>query len=89
MRVSWAAVIIALCLFTWQRNTVWATEVDLWEDVVKKSPNLIRSYIYLGWAYNREDRYRETFELFQRVAEKGLEDVDIYNNSGKAAFQLG
>ncbi|MDF1577150.1 MAG: tetratricopeptide repeat protein [Desulfurivibrionaceae bacterium] len=89
LRASWAAVIIALCLFTWQRNTVWATEVDLWEDVVKKSPNLIRSYIYLAWAYNREDRYRETFELFQRAAEKGLEDVDIYNNSGKAAFQLG
>lgn len=89
LRLSWAAVIIVLCLFTWQRNVVWSSEINLWRDVVTKSPELPRAYSYLGRAYNIEERYQESFDFFQQAPPGNVYDANFYNNWGKAAFQLG
>jgi tetratricopeptide (TPR) repeat protein len=89
MRLSWAAVIIVLCLFTWQRNVVWGSEISLWRDVIAKSPNLPRVYQNLGRAYNIDERYQEAFDLFQQADNQEFDEVNIYNSWGKAAFQLG
>lgn len=85
----WSAVIIVLCLFTWQRNAVWASEISLWQDIVEKSPGLPRAYSYLGRAYNMEGRYQEAFDLFEQAPKQEFNDVNVYNNWGKAAFQIG
>lgn len=89
LSLSWTAVIIVLCLFTWQRNVVWGSEINLWRDVVTKSPNLPRAYSYLGRAYNIEERYQESFDFFQQAPPENDYDANFYNNWGKAAFQLG
>jgi hypothetical protein len=89
VRPAWAAVIVILCFFTWQRNLVWTTEISLWRDVVRKSPNLARGYSYLGRAYNIQERYQESFALFEQAAGQEFDDVNVFNNWGKAAFQLG
>jgi tetratricopeptide (TPR) repeat protein len=38
------AVVISLSIATYERNKVWRTEVSLWEDVVRKSPNKSRPH---------------------------------------------
>lgn len=89
LRGVWTAGIIVLSLFTWQRNLVWGSEISLWRDVLAKSPHLPRVYLYLGRAYNLEERYQEAFDVFQQAAEQDFNEVNIYNNWGLAAFQLG
>ena len=49
-----ALVIIILSGATFARNTVWQSQVSLWEDVVKKSPMKARTYNGLGLAYEGE-----------------------------------
>jgi protein O-mannosyl-transferase len=36
---------------TYARNTLWKTEISLWQDVVEKSPNKARPHNNLGFAY--------------------------------------
>jgi hypothetical protein len=33
------AATVILALFTWQRNSVWKSEISLWTDVLNKAPN--------------------------------------------------
>lgn len=51
LRVLVVVLIVACALGTWQRNKVWASEKSLWEDVVEKSPGLVRGYINLSHVY--------------------------------------
>ncbi|MBU0484577.1 MAG: hypothetical protein KKB30_08705 [Proteobacteria bacterium] len=88
-RLFLAVLIVLLGLGTWQRNKAWASEISLWSDVVKKSPNLSRGYDYLGRAYNIAERYQDAFDVYQDAARRGIDEVGIYNNWGKAAFNLG
>ncbi len=52
------AAIIGLCMvalvfsiWTWQRNTIWQSPIDLWTDNVHKSPNDPRPHGSLGMAH--------------------------------------
>jgi len=44
-------VVLALCIATFQRNKVWASELSLWLDAVEKSPRKCTCHINLGLAY--------------------------------------
>lgn len=53
-RFMWLSIIfLALILgcFTIKRNNLYRSEIALWEDVIKKSPNKARGYNNLGYAY--------------------------------------
>jgi len=43
-------IVATLSYLTYQRNAVWETEVTLWSDVMKKSPQKTRTYTHLGFA---------------------------------------
>jgi hypothetical protein len=45
-------IVIFLFLGTYQRNLVWNSEVELWKDCVKKSPEKERTHHNLGFAYH-------------------------------------
>lgn len=45
-----AGIVIMLLSATYARNTVWNTEVSLWEDTALKSPNKSRPYNNAGFA---------------------------------------
>ncbi|MBI4691015.1 MAG: tetratricopeptide repeat protein [Nitrospirae bacterium] len=47
-----ATAVIILSIATYQRNTVWQTEVSLWEDTVSKSPKKAQANFALGNAYH-------------------------------------
>ena len=40
--------VVVLCAWTYQRNRVWQSDLTLWNDVVKKSPNKVRPHLNLG-----------------------------------------
>lgn len=60
-RLHWGAMLrpvgVALCLvlttLTLSRNQVWATEVDLWQDAVRKNSSSARPRLNLALAYKR------------------------------------
>jgi len=58
-------VTLVFLISTYLRNTVWHTEVSLWSDVVKKSPEKARPHFNLGLALLNADRYIEAEKEFR------------------------
>jgi len=52
-------LVIALGAFTVSRNTVYRSEIALWEDSARKSPGKARAWNNLGYAYQQADRTRD------------------------------
>jgi len=80
----WGVVglIVLFAFFTWQRNTVWNSEISLWSDVVAKSPGLAWGQVNLGKAYAENGEYT----LAEQYLRNGLE-LDPEN--GLAYLNLG
>lgn len=81
-RWSVICLIVLFALFTWQRNTVWKSEISLWSDVVAKSPGLAWGQVNLGKAYAENGEYA----LAEQYLRNGLE-LDPEN--GLAYLNLG
>jgi tetratricopeptide (TPR) repeat protein len=62
-----AVLIIALGVLTVSRNTVYCSEVALWEDSARKSPGKPRAWNNLGYAYQQAGRFRDAEEAYQRA----------------------
>ncbi|MBI5633805.1 MAG: tetratricopeptide repeat protein [Nitrospirae bacterium] len=82
-----AGIVIALLSTTYARNAVWQSEISLWKDVVKKSPEKVRGHNELGLAYNSKgltDKAIEQFQVALRLdpyLEKGYINLGIsYTN---------
>jgi len=48
----------------WARNSVWSSNISLWEDAVAKSPAKVRVWHNLGMSYLDEARNAEAIECF-------------------------
>lgn len=57
-----AAIALLLGSMTYNRNSVWADEVALWQDVVHKSPAKARAHVNLGFAYLQTGAYDKAIE---------------------------
>jgi hypothetical protein len=62
------AVVLALCLMTFQRNELYRDPVLLWSDTVEKSPHKARPYNNLGHAYALRDDWDRAIEEFRTAA---------------------
>ena len=51
IRYAVAALVLTLAGLTMARNQVYRSEVALWEDTVRSSPNKARAHNNLGYAY--------------------------------------
>lgn len=51
-----AAIVVVLSVMTIVRNNVWRSEVSLWEDAYRKSPNKFRTNLSLGKACLEEGK---------------------------------
>jgi tetratricopeptide (TPR) repeat protein len=79
----WAGIIaisILLGYFTIVRNEVYKSEIALWTDTVKKSPEKPRAYNNLGYAYMLDRRYDEA-EMAYLKALKLKPDYGIARNN--------
>src|SRR5262249_41583231 len=65
-RSAWLIdIVIVLSAMTIQRNTVFASNVVLWQDVIRKSPDKARSHFNLGAAYQTAQRPNEAIREYQ------------------------
>lgn len=87
---------IILTVLTYKRNQIWSSNISLWEDVVKKSPNKTRPHYNLGTVY-MEKYFNEKSEI---LLNKAIEEFKIalklnpkhagaYNNLGNAYIFKG
>jgi Flp pilus assembly protein TadD len=70
-----------LISLTLLRNQTYQTEVSLWEDTVKKSPNKARVHNNLGYAYLLAQRHAEARREF-------LITVELDPDNYKARYNL-
>jgi protein O-mannosyl-transferase len=52
--VTLGCLILSFCIGTTARNKVWATEKTLWEDCIKKAPEMARPYHNLAYYHYRK-----------------------------------
>ncbi len=93
------AVLAGIVLFygvcTHQHNKVWATEITLWEDTVRKSPGKIRPHYNLGHAYQSDGQaerakaeYKICVELYNSASFNTRNRVEL-DCCGRAFTNLG
>lgn len=80
------AVIIILGFASWQRNSVWANELSLWDDVVKKSPNKARAYSNRGVAFLNLQKYDEAIRDFNKTLTLNKNFKNAYFNRGSVYY---
>ena len=87
-----AVVLLLLSVLTMTRNSVWATESTLWNDVIRKSPRSPGAHSEIAKAYFSEGRYEDSIRELETVV--GLDPSptlveDAYNNLGVLHLTLG
>jgi tetratricopeptide (TPR) repeat protein len=71
------------------RNKVWQSDLDLWSDVVKKSPNKARPYLWQGIAYSNRGRFEEAKASIDKSIELLPNFPMAYYNRGNVYKDLG
>lgn len=75
-------IITTFSILTYARNNVWRTNVSMWEDVTRKSPNDKWSHSNLGISYINEGKYDKALKSLQRSVEIDPNFTDGYANAG-------
>ena len=70
-----AVAVLCLCavFLSWgtlARNVLWASDVALYEDCVKKSPQKARPRLMLGWLYTTKNRFAEALPYLEKAVDK-------------------
>lgn len=81
--------IIVLTGATHARNKTWQSELSLWEDVIKKSPNKARGYYNVGVEYNELGRRKDAIEVYKKAIALKPDYADAYFNLGLVYNNLG
>jgi tetratricopeptide (TPR) repeat protein len=91
-----AAIVAGLaalyCIGTYQRSTLWADDLRLWQDTAAKSPGKERPWTWLGKIYIERGAYAQALQVLER-AEKAVEPGSrqhayLLNNVGLAHANL-
>ena len=62
-------IVIVFSVLTIKRNTVWRSEISLWDDTVSKSPGKARPYNERGNAYASKGLYTQAITDFNKAIE--------------------
>ncbi len=81
-------IIVMMCIslfygiLTYARNEVWKTDILLWEDAVKKSPNKARVHFKLGMAKLKKSDYNGALTQFTKTIQLDSCFWEAYYNRG-------
>lgn len=84
-----STIVITLSIATYARNSVWQTEISLWEDVVKKSPSKARGYYNLGNVYLERKEYVKAIGELSKAISYDRYYLRAYNNLGVLYKEIG
>ncbi len=76
-------------LLTLKRNTVWANELDLWQDALKKSPGKVRPLVNLGRAYTIAGDTERAIDYYERSLELNPNYFQTNYNVGVLYYEKG
>jgi len=90
---SYAAVAVGCaCILAgaaWARNSVWGDKINLWSDVVAKSPMKARPHYNLGTSYSDVNRIDDAIEQFQTAVRINPDYEKAHANIGAAYVTKG
>jgi Flp pilus assembly protein TadD len=82
-------VVVVLSIVSPLRNTVWSSEIALWEDAARKSPAKVRPHQNLGTYYGMQGRLEDAKrELILALALEPM-SFELHNNLGVVYKRLG
>jgi protein O-mannosyl-transferase len=86
-----ATILLAgLMVGTILRNQVWRDETRLWVDIVAKSPNKVRAYNGLAFAYFKKGRYADAVNLLEKaIADHPEMRIELSDALGNFYFKTG
>jgi len=82
--IALSLVGILFCVWTFERNKVWADEITLYRDSATKSPGKARTHNNLGAALSRQNRMKEAIEQYQVALKIKPQFADAHYNLGYA-----
>lgn len=88
MTVGLFCIIVLFSVITFQRNHVWNSEIALWEDVLKRSPNKARVHLSLGTAYARAGQYDRAHMYMTNAIGMLGEPHRAYSNRGAVYVKM-
>lgn len=84
-----AAIVLALSVGAYSRNTSWKDPQLLWEDVIAKAPNNARAYNNLGVELKNKGEYDKAIEQFEKSLKADKNYTSVYFNLGDVQYRLG
>ena len=85
MRIAfgWIALIAAFfCLFSWQRNRVWTSEISLWRDTTSKAPGYVWSWYNYCTTLAQAGNCGAAVPACKQAALLKPDDCSIHHNLG-------
>ncbi len=79
-----ALLLIVFSASAYKRNAVWQSDLSLWGDVVRKSPNKARAYNNLGYACYSRDRIYRAIGYFGAALRIEPDNSEAHYNIGLA-----
>ena len=87
--IVYGLFILFLATGTYWRNRVWNSELEIWTDCVKKSPNKARSHNNLGNIFLNQGRYQEAINQYNEALRINPNYAEAHNNLGNAFLNQG
>jgi len=84
-----AAIVLALSVGAYNRNTIWKDPQILWEDVIAKFPNNARAYNNLGVELKNKGEFDKAIEQFEKSLKADKNYTSVYFNLGDVQYRLG
>ena len=84
-----AVAVLILGGAAWKRNIVWQSHLNMWQDVVAKSPRKARGYLNLGGTLGALGRMEEAVAVLATAVRLEPANPDLYVNLGAALASVG
>ncbi len=82
-------IVLVLCLWTWQRNSVWRDPVTFWQDCVQKSPSKARPHNNLGLELEKRGNLDEAAKHFLAALRIDPDHYEAHGNLGMVYAKQG